>query len=233
MKATVAVGMAALSAAVIGITSFAVAQSGTSAATQAQQDAGAVVSTIGKNMQALAQYTYQQKIQMAYDGEVKSTTLNQISFDATGKPVVTQLSVSTPDKNERRLGHRAADKKKEEVEQAVKNLAAATQSYLALDKAHLEQLAKTAAVSYQGPNIILAVKNLMQQGDAVTITALASNMTRVSMQVTTTVDKNPATINVTYANLDSGLNYNSHYVSSEPAAKIVLTVDTLNYMPKQ
>jgi len=233
MKIRLAVGAVALAAVVTGSASFAEAQSGTTAAAQAQQDAAAVVATIGKSMQALTSYTFQQRIQVSYDSEVKSTTLNQVSFDAAGTPVIMQLSESVPPQKEGRLGHRMRDKKKAEIQQDVKDITTVTKSYILLDKAHLEQVAKTAAVSYQGQNIVLAVKNLMQQGDAVTITALASNMARVAMQVTTMVDAGPMTINATYATLESGLNYNSHYVVASPSQKIELTVDTLNYMPKQ
>jgi hypothetical protein len=233
MKMRMAVGAVALATVVIGSASSAEAQSGSTAAAQAPQDAAAIVATIGKNMQALTSYTFQQRIQVSYDSEVKSTTLNQVSFDGTGAPVITQLSESVPPQKEGRLGHRIRDKKKEEIQQDVKNISAVAKGYILLDKAHLEQVAKTAAVSYQGQNIILAVKDLMQQGDAVTITALASNMTRVAMQVTTTADNAPMTINATYATLESGLNYNSHYVVASPSQKIELMVDTLNYMPKQ
>jgi hypothetical protein len=230
MKASVAVRVAALSAAVIGMVSFASAQTGTVAATQAQQDAAAIVATIGKSMQALTTYSYQQRIQVAYDSEVKTTILNEISF-TNGAPVITQLSQSSPDNSGRRLGHRVGDKKKEEIEQDVKDLTAAAKGYLAMDKTHMEQLAKTAAVSYQGPNILLTAKNLMMTGDAVTLTALASNMSRVAMQVTTVVDSKPVTINVTYANLAAGLNYASHYTVNDPSDNVELTVDTLNYAP--
>jgi tetratricopeptide (TPR) repeat protein len=164
--------------------------------THAQQDAAAIVATMGKNMKALTTYTYQQRVQMAYDGAVKSTTLNQISFDATGKPVVLQLSVTTPDTKERRLGHRAADKKKAEIEADVKQMIQLTTHYLFPDQAHLHQLAE-GAVSYKASNIMLTATNFQQTGDAITVTAAASNMTRTSAQITTALSQSPVTIAAT------------------------------------
>jgi len=199
--------------------------------TQAQQDAAAIVGTMGKNTKALTTYTYQQRVQMAYDGEVKSTTLNQISFDASGKPVVLQLSQTTPDTSERRLGHRVADSKKEEIGDDVKALMQLAPGYLFPNQAQMQKLAQSTAVSYKDSTINLTASDFVQAGDAMTITAKNSNMTRMSAKVTTAVDKDPVTITAGYGNMKDGLNYLMHYVISCPNEKIVLTIDTLNYTP--
>jgi hypothetical protein len=204
-------------------------------ATQAQKEAGAVVQTMGSNMKGLTQYTYQQKVQMAYKGEVKSTILNQISFpaDSGGKPQVTQLAEDAPSGKGRRLGHRIKDKKEDEVKDNVTALTKLAPGYLFPDKDQLEKLAKTAMVSYQGENIILTVADFVQKGDKMTITADATTKNRISMEASTMSGEDPVTIAGTYAELKSGLNYLSHYVVSCPNEDIELTVDTLNYEPAQ
>jgi len=211
------------------------AQEPSSGATQAQKDAGAVVQTMGKNMKGLTQYTYQQKVQMAYEGEVKSTILNQISFpaDSGGKPKVTQLMEDASSGKGRRLGHRIKDKKEAEVKDDVTALTKLAPGYLFPDKDQLEKLAKTAVVSYQGDNIILTVADFVQKGDKMTITADAKTKNRISMQASTMSGEDPVTIDATYAELKNGLNYLSHYVVSCPNENIELTIDTLNYEPAQ
>jgi hypothetical protein len=209
------------------------AQTPSSEAAQAQQDAAAIVSNMGKNMKALTTYTYQQRVQMAYDGELKSTTLNQISFDATGKPSVLQLSVTPAgDSKERRLGHRVADSKKSDIEADVKQLIKLATGYLYPDQAHMQKLAQ-GAVSYQAPNITLTAKAFQQAGDVLALTAASSSMARTSASVTTAANNTPVTITATYANLEAGLNYLSHYVVAWPSEKIQLTFDTLNYASAQ
>jgi hypothetical protein len=231
MRGTLGFGIALVASSMFCWVQGAQAQEPSAQAIQAQKDAGAVAQMMGESMKGLTQYTYQQKVQMSYKGEVKSTTLNQISFPpgSGGKPQVTEIVQSDASGTQRRLGHRIRDKKEGEVKADVEALTKLAPQYLFPDKAQLEKLAQTAAVSYQGSNIILTVADFVQKGDRMTITANAATRNRISMQASTMSGEDPVTIDATYAELKNGLNYLSHYVVNCPNEGVELTIDTLNF----
>jgi len=202
-------------------------------AQQARQNAAAIVQNMGQNMKAQMGYTYQQRVQVAYGGEVKDTILNQISFDASGKPSVMELSNSAAESSGRRLGHRIKEEKEAEVKGDVKALTELAKQYLVPDKEQMETLAKSGVVSYGESDVMLTATDWVQKGDKIVITADSKTLNRKSAMVTTTSNDNPVTINATYGMLDSGLNYLSHYVIDSPNEKVSLTVDTLNFEPAE
>jgi hypothetical protein len=142
-----------------------------------------------------------------------------------------ELSDSAAEGKHGRLGHRVRDAKEGEIKTDVKALTQLAKSYLAPNKEQLEALAKTGVVSYEGSDILLTATDWVQKGDKIVITADAKTMNRKSAVVTSTSNDDPVSINATYSNLESGLNYLSEYVIDCPDEEVTLTVNTLNFEP--
>lgn len=195
-----------------------------------------VIQLMGKSLQSLPQYTFKQSTVMKLKGEVKSNTLNQVSFGPDGKPQTTQLSAPPPQQESGgpgrrgRVKERIVENKKEDMQEFVQALVKLSNSYLVLAKDKMQTLAQTGQFSQDANGIQLAVHDFVQPGDKLVLTFDPATKRERKAVVTTTLDDGPVTVTAVYQDLADGLTYNAQTVISAPKKDLELTMQTFEYV---
>ncbi len=195
-----------------------------------------VIQLMAKSLQALPQYTFKQSTVMKLKGEVKSNTLNQVSFGPDGKPQTTQLNAPPPAQDDGGRGRRGrikekiVENKKEDMQEFVQALVKLSNSYLVLAKDKMQALAQTGQFSQDATGILITVQDFVQPGDKLVLTFDPATKRERKAVATTTLDDGPVTVTAVYQDLADGLTYNAQTVISAPKKDLELTMQTFEYV---
>ncbi|MCM3904786.1 MAG: hypothetical protein ND866_24075 [Pyrinomonadaceae bacterium] len=201
-----------------------------------------VAGTIKANAQALKAFSNQQRMQLQLKGETKKVTLSQISYDMYGNQQKTQLSEDPPadsspqDSGGGRRGRLKAAvvaKKTGEFKDMMNNIAALVKSYTELPheqmQASLKQATFSAGEGDMSGAVQIAMHNMNQSGDSMTIWIDRTAMLFRRTSIATTYEGNPVTLIAYYAMLPSGQVYMAQAILTYPKKEVVVEIDNSNY----
>jgi hypothetical protein len=143
-----------------------------------QQKMADLKSSMAKNKQALAQYTWNEEVIISLKGQQKKTEHFQVRMGSDGKPQKTSLDQpqQAQDSGGRggRFKQRVVASKKEEYEEYAEQMKALTQQYIPPDKDAIQGAYAKGNVSFTpgagSPNEIkLVIQNYIKPGDSMTI----------------------------------------------------------------
>ena len=171
-----------------------------------------------KNKQALAQYTWQETVQIYLKGDLKKTEHFQVKQGSDGKPVKTSLDTPTaaqqPSGRGGRLKEHVVEKKKEEYKDYADQMKELAQHYLPPDKDDIQaayakgniELVPGGSVPDQ---VKLVIHNYYKQGDTVTMTFDKAKKQLQAISIASYMDdpKDAMNLTVTFDRLPDGTNH--------------------------
>lgn len=233
-------GMFAWGAGVLLATPFALAQqqqqpaSGGGLIKEAiQEKLEAVRQHAAANKQALSKYGWTESVQVAVNGEVKTTREMSCRYGPDGKPQCSPLG-PPPQQQERGIRGRVAEKKKEEFQDYIQQVKGLIGLYVPPDSARMQAAHAAGNVTFSRPatgEAGLVFRNYSLPGDSMTIDFAMATRKMAALAVSSYLGdpSSPVTLNVQFAQLPDGTNYPAKEVVNAAAKGIQLTVTNSNY----
>lgn len=172
-----------------------------------------------QNKQALAQYTWQETVQIYLKGDLKKTEHFEVRQGSDGKPVKTSLDAPAappqqPSGRGGRLKEHVVEKKKEEYKDYADQMKELAQHYVPPDKDDIQTAyAKGNIEIIPGGSvpdqIKLVIHNYYKQGDSVTVTFDKTKKQLQAISIATYMDdpKDAMNLTVTFDRLPDGTNH--------------------------
>jgi len=141
-----------------------------------QARVGELKESAAKNKQALAQYTWTERVTISLNGQERKQERFQVRIGPDGKPVKTPIDAPAQDQSARggRLRQRVVEKKKEEYREYADQMKDLAQQYIPPEKDLIQDAYSKGNVSITpgagGPSRIeFVIHNYIRNGDSATI----------------------------------------------------------------
>jgi hypothetical protein len=203
----------------------------------AQQEVEAIKVAMGQNAAAQRNYTWVQTSEVAYKGEVKSSTTSACQYVAGAqKPQCTQTSAPPEEKRQRGPVRRSVkDSKVDELKAYMDSVKTLVGQYVPPQK-DLIQAAQgrgDVAVAPDPANgtLTLTVSNYLQKGDKVAITVNQATHQVSHLAVNTWLNDPSAavTLDVAFVTLPNGVSFASTKTLTAAAKEVVVTITDANF----
>jgi len=198
--------------------------------------ANSIIGARQKNNSMLVQYTWTAQTQISKDGNVKDTRIQQVSYTPSGAPQYVLLN-DTGAQMPRGFFRRAiADNEKEELEKYLKGLEKLIAQYTLPSSGAVVNFLGSAVITTgtaaDGTPILQTTGNgVVSPGDTMTITFDSVTYNTRAMQMTTTFDNQPVSMQATFRTLPSGLNHMQYATIEAPGKGLVVQVHNYDYVP--
>ena len=212
----------------------------TANAQDAQSNKEKSVNAQRANKAGLEQYSWMSTTTLALKGEVKSSKVDQVQYDAQGQLLKTPMDQPPPQQQEthrrgrrHRVKEHVVDKKKKEYEELLKGLGQLIASYTHLPPEKTQAFAKSAEFS-QGEGemqgtIRIHGADILQSGDSMTIWVDSETAMMRKVDISTSYEGKPASAVTNFANLPGGPTYPAQTVLTYPAKEIEVTTANNDY----
>jgi hypothetical protein len=199
-----------------------------------QQKLAAAKQAAAKNQQALRTYSWLEKTEMFFKGELKSTKVDACRYGPDGQVQKTAVVAPPPPEKKRGLKGKMAGKKTAEIKEDVTDAATLIRRYVPPDPGMMQVVmnAGTASLSQAGPGFAaLRFPGYAKKGDALTLTFESAVKTLHQIDVATWLDEpsDPVTLKVTMQALPDGTSYPGSVVLSLPSSNVEIRVTKTNY----
>ena len=186
------------------------------------------------NRAALRQYQWTENVQVALNGEVKTTKQMSCRYGPDGKPQCSPLGPPPQQQQERGLRGRIAEKKKEEFTEYLQQVKGLIGLYVPPDAARMKAAHAAGNVSFSRPaagEAGLVFKSYSLPGDSMTLDFAMATRKMAALSVASYLGdpSSPVTLNVQFAELPDGTSYPAQEVVNAAAKGIVVTVNNSNY----
>jgi len=148
-----------------------------------------------KNKQALAQYTWTERVTISVKGQERKQERFQVRMGPDGKPIKTPIDAPAQDQSARggRLRQRIVEKKKEEFEDYAQQMKDLAQQYIPPEKDLIQGAYSKGNLSITpgagGPGRIqFAIRDYIRKGDLVTIISDKDQKQLVSISIHSWID---------------------------------------------
>jgi hypothetical protein len=216
------------------LAAFALVASRPAVAQDLKQRLAAAKEAAGKNAQAQRAYTWLEKTELSFKGEVKNTKVDSCKYGPDGTVIKTPVVTPPPAEKKRGLKGKIVAKKTEEMKDELERSVSLVQRYVppSPDKMQVVMTAGTASVSQAGPGA-LAFKfpGYEKAGDALTITfdAAVTTLRQINVSTWLNTPEEAVTLNVTMQSQADGLSYPGAIVLSIPSSQIEVRITKSNY----
>jgi hypothetical protein len=186
------------------------------------------------NRAALHKYQWTENIQVALNGEVKTTKQMSCRYGPDGKPQCSPVGPPPQPQQQRGLRGRIAEKKKEEFTEYLQQVKGLIGLYVPPDAARMKAAHAAGNVSFARPaagEAGLVFKDYSLPGDSMTLDFAMATRKMAALSVNSYLGdaSSPVTLNVQFATLPDGTNYPAQEVVNAAAKGIVVTVNNSNY----
>jgi hypothetical protein len=186
------------------------------------------------NKEALSKYAWTESIQVAVNGEVKTTREMSCRYGPDGKPQCSPLGPPPQQQQERGIRGRIAEKKKEEFQDYIQQVKGLIGLYVPPDAARMQAAHAAGNVTFSRPatgEAGLVFRNYSLPGDSMTLDFAMATRKMAALAVSSYLGdaSSPVTLNVQFAQLPDGTNYPAREVVNAAAKGIQLTVTNSNY----
>jgi hypothetical protein len=148
-----------------------------------------------KNKQALAQYTWTERVTISLNGQEKKQERFQVRMGPDGKPIKTPIDAPAQDQSARggRLRQRIVEKKKEEYKDYADSMKDLAQQYIPPEKDLIQDAYSKGNLSITpgagGPGRIeFVIRNYIRNGDSVTVIFGKDQKQMVSISIHSWID---------------------------------------------
>jgi hypothetical protein len=199
-----------------------------------QEKLAAAKQSAAQNQQALRSYTWIEKTELSFKGEVKNTKIESCRFGPDGKVHKTLVSDPPPPAEKKRgLRGKVIAKKTGEMKTELEAAATLAHSYVPPDPGLMQVVMGEgkASLAQQGPGVVaLKFPDYQKAGDALTLTFDTSVKALRRMDVATYLDdpSSPVTLSVQMAALPDA-SYPGSITLAIPASQIQVQITKSNY----
>lgn len=185
---------------------------------------------VAANKAKLEQYSYLQKTELFYNGELRNTRTAKVHFDpVTGNKVVVPIATGVPVAQPGGLRGRIIVRRRTEIKAYVERLAALMRRYLPPDPAKIKAAMPNAQIILGGAEPRLVLSNYVKAGDKVTFILNRASRTLDQISVLSSLDNNPVSFMVQFAHLADGTDYPATTTMKSDSERIQVRVTTSNY----
>jgi hypothetical protein len=218
----------------LALLAFALVGDRPAAAQDIQQKLAAAKQAAAKNQQMLRSYTWLEKTELSYKGEVKSTKVDSCRYGPDGKVQKTPVVEPPPPEKKGGLKGKMIAKKTGEMKEELQSAAALVHQYVPPDPGMMQIVmnAGTVSISQAGPALLkIKFPGYVKSGDALTLTFESAVKTLQQIDVATWLDdpSNTVTFQVMMEALPDGTSYPGQVTLSVPKAKIEVRIAKTNY----
>jgi hypothetical protein len=192
------------------------------------------------NKQALAHYTWQETQTISLKGEVKKTTVFQVSVGPDGTQQKTELGGSpTAAPSGRRLKQHIIAKKKEEYQEYGEQMAALAKQYTPPQPELLQQAYKAGNISAKldgAPGMVsLIIKSYLKPNDSMTLVFNRQAKELESLQIASYLSDPTDAVNitVTFSKLQTGVNHVATTQVNGVSKQLMVNTQNSNYQTVQ
>jgi len=161
-----------------------------------QAKVGDLKDSAAKNKEALAKYTWTERVTISLNGQQRKQERFQVHMGPDGKPVKTPIDAPAQDKSARggRLRQRIVEKKKEEFEDYAQQMKDLAQQYIPPEKDLIQEayskgnISITPGANGQQGHIQFLIRNYIRNGDSVTIIFDKDQKQLVSISIHSWID---------------------------------------------
>ena len=216
------------------IAALIVAVSGMAQAQDVQQKLAAAKEAAAKNQQTLRTYSWLEKTELFYKGDLKSTKVEACQYGLDGKLQKAPVVEPPPPEQKRGLKGRIAANKSADMKEELESAVALVRQYVPPDPAMMQAVANagTASIAQAGPEALkLTFPGYVKAGDALSLTFEKAIKTLRQIDVATWLDdqENTVTLKVAMLALPDGTSYPGQITLSIPKSNIEVRITKTNY----
>jgi len=200
-----------------------------------QQKLAAFKEAVAQNRAALQQYSWIQKTQLSFKGEVKNTKIESCHYGPDGRVQKTQVSEPVEPKKRRGIKGKVAAGKIEDVKDYMERTTSLIERYVPPSPERLKSVANQGNASFRKTGldtIELQFRDYVKKGDTVTFGLDMAAQRIAQLNINTYLadeDKDPISLAVTFQTLPDTTNYPASKVLNVTAKQIVVKADSSNY----
>ena len=205
-----------------------------------QQKLAEVKESAARNKQALAQYTWQEQVNIILKGEQKKQEHFQVQLGPDGKPQKTSLDAPPAEqaggRREGRLKQHVVEEKKEEYQEYANQMKELIQQYLPPDKEMLAQAQQKGNITLGAQpgasgQYRVVVSNYVKQGDNMTLVMDQAQKDLVSVSIATYLSdpKDAVNVSVQFASIPGGPNHVSSETINGVSKQLTINIQNSNY----
>jgi hypothetical protein len=200
-----------------------------------QEKLAAAKQAAAQNQEALRSYTWVEKTELSFRGEVKNTKLSSCRYAPDGKVQKTPIGDPAPPPQKKRgLRGRVIERKKEEMKEDLQAATALVHQYVPPDPGLMQVVIGEgkASLTQKGPGgVALRFSDYLKAGDALTLTLDTGLKALRQMSVATYMDdpSSPVTLDVTLQSLSDGTSYPATVSLKIPSRQIAVRVANSKY----
>ncbi len=211
--------------------------SASQAQASSQDQVAAIKTAMGENAAAQRKYVWVETSEVAYKGDVKSTTTSSCQYLAgANQPKCTQTSAPPEEKKQRGVVRRSIkDSKVEGMKEYMDSVKTLVGEYVPT-KQELISAAQgrgdvAVATNPSDGTMKLTISNYLQKGDAVIITVNEATHQVAHVAVNTWLNDPGATVtlDVSFTTIASGVSFASKKVLTASAKEIAVTISDANF----
>lgn len=189
-----------------------------------------VIEVRNSNLQALKDYSWNQRTEVMKDGEIMSTRLELVRYDGDGKEQRSILTETKPEQKKRIAG-RVQKKKMGEMQEWGEGVNSFMVQYALPNAASLSDFLGKASIKPTeiSGQIMLNSNNVVQPGDRMTMYVDKVDKRILNTQVFTNYGQDPVYLEITHGQLPEGIVYTREMKLEINTKGLQLTVENFNY----
>ena len=193
--------------------------------------ANEIIAARQKNAALMKQYSWNSRTEILDNGAVKDIRIDQVMYGPGGQLQKTILNDQPSAMPRGFLRKRIAEKEKAKMEKYLKSLQHVLDEYTLPTSGKIIDFISQATITAPDANGMLTItgNNVVQPGDTITMTILASTRQPRSMSITTSFEQDEVTVSATFKTLNSGLNHVGYAEVNVPMKNLTLQVQNYDY----
>ena len=232
-----AIGLAVLSATILGSTPPSVAARTPRSASQAGDTVAALKQSIQENQVRLRRYQWIETTAVSLKGDEKSRKQNECYYDVEGKVQKVPIASAAPQEAPKRgLRGKIVEHKKEELTDYMQQAVALVHAYVPPDPELIQAAKNAGRISIRpgaGNSMSVQINDYRLQGDVVAFEFDRALSRLLSVRIATYLEspQDAISLDVTYSSLPDGTNHPSVITLGAPAKDIRVVVENGGYRP--
>jgi len=210
---------------------LALAASGRAQSPELQQKVAAARQAAAQNQQALRAYSWLEKTDVVFKGEVKNSKVESCRYGPDGKVQTTVVSAPPPPEEKRGLRGRVIEKKTGEMKEEMEAASALVHQYVPPDPARIQAaLAAQKVTIVPGAATAVRIADYLKPGDALTLTLRqGQGVEKVAVSSYLDDPSQAVTLDVQMQSLPDGTDYPGQVALAIPSSNIEVRIANSNY----
>ncbi len=209
-------------------------QAASSAQDLLKQNVAAAKQAAAANQEAMKQYTWVERTTLTMKGEVKNTSLAQVSYDASGKQQKAPLTEPPPPPEKKRgLKGKAAEGKIEDMKAYMAEIKTLVGQYVPPSSTKMQEAfaGGRAALSTPGANLAqIKFTDYVKPGDHMTLHFDTASKKIRRLEISSMLEnKDPLTMTVEFQALPDGTNYAGVTTVNAPEKEVQVKVEEISF----